>query len=130
LVGTLIVGVGQASIAAGASPLAAAGISVGSQWTFEVQSPIYQNGWGCEVQTMYEKGGWRSDEGGLGAWRVTKKGTTLREAFGGSLWIFTATYAASTTYFSGGSGPGYVGLYHKDRTRLPAELVPGAVAGC
>jgi len=129
LAGTLLFGVSQASVAAAASPAGAPGISIGSEWTFEVLSPIYPNGWGCQTQTFYGAGVWRSDEGPPGGWHLTKKGTTLREGFEFK-WVFKATYEASTTYFSGGSGPAYVGVYSHHRARIPAELVPGVIAGC
>lgn len=57
LAGTLLVRVAQASAPAGASPLATPGISIGSQWTFEVEEPYYPSGWTCEVQT-FEKHVW------------------------------------------------------------------------
>jgi hypothetical protein len=131
LAGVVIFGVGQASVPAGASPLPMAGISVGSQWTFELEAPYYPNGWTCEVQT-FEKRAWEVNGGVVGSYRTSRSGTELRESvYGGDPhYTFKATYEESTTYFSGGSGPAYVGEYGHGRHTYPAELIPSVIAGC
>jgi hypothetical protein len=143
LAGAVTLGVGQTSGLAGASPLSKSSIiSVGSQWTLEIATPPFNGTWECEVQTFESGHQWEvaddPSQGNQGSYHSYKSGAELKESIYGAdpHDTFVATYEDSTTYFSGGTGPAYVGTYGaakltpKDRQRWPAELIPSVISGC